>query len=228
MAATEPSGAPWDLYREIHKGLRLALFTTTVKAGSADPTNDAEVLALEDEWRDTALVLQRHHYHEDSFVDPLIDKHASHVRSNIDQDHATIEQGLNELDAQATELAESTAGERRTRLRRFYLDLSRFTAIYLDHMTYEEEVVMPELHAVLTEDELADVTAKIRGGVPPAEMCIFLRYMLPGMNMNERTNMLGGIYANAPADTFELFRHAARAALSPAEYGAVAARASFA
>jgi hypothetical protein len=37
METTGSSAVSWDLYREIHKGLRLALFTITTKAGSTDP-----------------------------------------------------------------------------------------------------------------------------------------------------------------------------------------------
>jgi Hemerythrin HHE cation binding domain len=228
MGTTDSTLPPWDLYREIHKGLRLALFTTATVAGSTDPADDAALGALRREWRDTLFVLRGHHHHEDDFVDPLIDKYASHLRSNIDQDHAAIEQSLTELDAAANALTDPTADERGVRLQRFYLDLSRFTSVYLDHMVYEEEVVMPELNEVLSDEQLADVTAAIRGSVPPPDMCIFMRYMVPGMNPDERAGMFAAMYANAPADVFEQFRRAAEAALTPADYRALAERAGFA
>jgi hypothetical protein len=37
METTGSSAVSWDLCREIHKGLRLALFTTTTKAGGTTP-----------------------------------------------------------------------------------------------------------------------------------------------------------------------------------------------
>jgi hypothetical protein len=48
------------------------------------------------------------------------------------------------------------------------------------------------------------------------------------MNLAERAGMLGDMHANAPADVFELFRSAAEAALSPAEYRTLSERAGFA
>jgi hypothetical protein len=63
--------------------------------------------------------------------------------------------------------------------------------------------------------------------VPPPDMCVFMRYMVPGMNLDERADMLSDMHANAPADVFELFRSAAEAALSPAEYRTLAERAGF-
>jgi hypothetical protein len=60
-------------------------------------------------------------------------------------------------------------------------------------------------------------------------MCVFMRYMVPGMNLDERAGMLSDMHANAPAaDVFELFRSAAEAALSPAEYRTLSERAGFA
>jgi hypothetical protein len=228
METTGSSAVSWDLYREIHKGLRLALFTITTKAGSTDPADEADIAALLSEWRDTMFVLRGHHHHEDDFVDTLIDQHASDLRTKVNEDHVAVEGMLDELDVDARDLSDAAGSERGAHLRRFYLDLARFVAVYLDHMAYEEEVVMPALNAALSDAELADVTAVIRGSVPPPDMCVFMRYMVPGMNLDERAGMLSDMHANAPADVFELFRSAAEAALSPAEYRTLSERAGFA
>ena len=226
METTGPA-VSWDLYREIHKGLRLALFGATTMAGSTDPAEEADIAALLSEWRDTEFVLRGHHHHEDDFVDTLIDELASELYTTVNEDHVAVERMLDELDAEARALSDTAGNERGAHLRRFYLNLARFTAVYLDHMAYEEEVVMPALNAALSDAELADVTAAIRGSVPPPDMCVFMRYMVPGMNLDERADMLSDMHANAPADVFELFRSAAEAALSPAEYRALAERAGF-
>jgi hypothetical protein len=47
-------------------------------------------------------------------------------------------------------------------------------------------------------------------------MCVFLRYMLPAMNPDERAAMLGGMKAGAPPEIFELFWSVAEDCL-PAE-----------
>jgi hypothetical protein len=145
-----------DLYREVHKRLRCALFTAVVEAGRADPGDPREIADLIYGWRVVRHALQAHHEHEATFVDPLVDKFVSHVRSNIDQDHATIERTLDDLDLRVTALGEAADGARAGELYRFYLDLSRLCVVYLDHMAYEEEVVMPELSGVLTDEELAE------------------------------------------------------------------------
>lgn len=76
--------------------------------------------------------------------------------------------------------------------------------------------------------QLAAVTDAIRGSVPPDEMCTFIRYMVPSMNLPERVDMLGGMHAGAPPEIFEQFRAAAEACLPAPAYRAVADAAGFA
>lgn len=83
---------------------------------------------------------------------------------------------------------------------------------------------MPALAAAATFDELLQVQIGIRSNIPPPDMCTFMRSMLPAMNLEERTAMLGGMHANVPADVFELFWATAGEVLSPAELAAVSAR----
>lgn len=63
----------------------------------------------------------------------------------------------------------------------------------------------------------------IRGSPPPEEMAAAMTYMLPAMDMEERTEMLGGI-AMAPPEIFALFRAAAQAALPGDDWARVARR----
>ncbi len=60
--------------------------------------------------------------------------------------------------------------------------------------------------------------------MPPPDMCVFIRYMVPAMDFAERLDMLAG----APPEIFELFRATAHTALPPQEYEAVALAAGFA
>jgi hypothetical protein len=158
---TEATRTRADLYDEPHRGLRRALLVTVLEAGDVEPDDDAGIEALRRHWIAAASLLRDHHDREDAFVDPLIDRFVLHARSNVDQDHATIGRGLEELDSQAARLCDSDGSGRGERLHRFYRDLCRFSIVYLEHMAYEEEVVMPELRAALSDKELADVAIAI-------------------------------------------------------------------
>ena len=71
MSATSPDAA-WDVYREIHKAMRHALFGVTTLAGATDPADEPAVRALCREWTDVRFVLDGHHHHEDEFCDVLV------------------------------------------------------------------------------------------------------------------------------------------------------------
>lgn len=227
MGASEPDVA-WDVYREIHKAMRFALFGVTELAGRTHAADDDAVRRVVDEWRDVAFVLRGHHDHEDDFCDPLIVQHAPEFRDELEAAHVVADERLAALDARVAELAGAPAAGRDRLLQSLHLDLAEFTADYLHHLRYEEDHVMPALNRALPNDALEALTGQIRGSVPPPDMCVFIRYMVPAMNFDERLDMLGGMYAGAPPEIFEMFRAAAQAALPAPDYAAVAAAAGFA
>jgi hypothetical protein len=220
--------APWDLYREIHKAMRLALFGVTTMAGAADAADATSVQRVCDEWRDVRLVLIGHHHHEDAYCDPLITRHAPSLRDTLEAEHDVADASIDRIDALVHALPGIDAGGRVGALQGLHLELADFTAQYLQHLRFEEREVMPALNVAMNNADLAAVTDQIRLSVPPPEMCVFIRYMVPSMNFVERADMLGGMHAGAPPEIFELFRAAAEGCLPADEYRAVAMHCGFA
>jgi len=222
--------APWDVYREIHKAMRFALFGVATSAGRTDAGSDEQLGSLLAEWADVSFVLAGHHGHEDEFCDPLVERHAPALRAELEAAHRWSDDAIEGLHNVAAELRASEAGSptRWEGLRQFHLDLSDFTADYVRHLRFEEDAVMPALNAAMTNDELAAVTMSIRMSVPPPDMCIFIRYMAPAMNFSERVDMYTGMRAGAPPEIFEMFRAAAHGCLPAEDYSALAAAAGFA
>jgi hypothetical protein len=218
----------WDLYREIHKAMRYALFGVTTLAGQTDAADADAVRRLRGEWRQVAFVLDGHHRHEDLFCERLIRRHAPGLLPEIEAAHRRCDAAIAQLHRLAGRLARADTHDSGALLRLFYLDLGDFTSMYLAHLRDEEDRVMPALNAAMSNDELAAVTAAIRGSVTPEDMCIFIRYMVPSMNFAERLDMLGGMHAGAPPAVFEMFRRAAEGVLAAKEYARVAQAAGFA
>ena len=132
------------------------------------------------------------------------------------------------LQAAADGIRIATPAERGRLLLGFHLALADFEASYLPHLRFEECTVMPALNAAMSDAELEAVTHQIRGSVAPGDMCIYLRYMVPAVNFTERLDLLGGMYAGAPSEVFDLFRAAAESALTPPEFEAIALAVGFA
>jgi hypothetical protein len=213
----------FDLYREVHKGIRHALFHATMQAGRVDPLDEADVQAALATQATLMQLMTAHHHHEDERIQPFIERHGGALAATVLGDHHRIEGQMVELDLVADKLASASSTDRPSVARRFYLDLAGLTSVYLVHQAVEEEQVMPALRAALSLDELIDIEMGIRMAVAPDLMARFMTHMLPAMNVYERCDMLAGM-SIAPADIFAGFRAAAEASLTPAEFSSVASR----
>jgi len=222
MSPTEPAApAPVDLYREVHKGLRLALFELTGSAGAIDASNRTSVEDFARVFADVDMMLATHHGHEDGdLLVELIERHAPRAARRVSDAHETFDRQIIELRSLVAEL---TAGGT-SNPDAIYDAVVAFTGAYLAHMDVEESDIMPALRAAVPADDLIAITMAIRTSVRPPDMCVFLRYMLPAMNPNERTATLGGMKAGAPPEIFELFWATAEASLPEADLAAVADR----
>ena len=105
-----------------------------------------------------------------------------------------------------------------------YDSVASFLVDYLAHMAFEEHRVMPALSAAASFDELLALQIGIRTTMPPPDMVTFMRSMLPAMNPDERTQMLGGMKAGAPPEIFDIFWGTAAEVLSPNQLAVVASR----
>jgi hypothetical protein len=217
----------YDFYREIHKGIRYALFTTTIAAGRLDVAADDGVEALLDAHQNVLHLLHTHHEHEDSFIQPLVEAHAPALALEVLDQHRDIEAGMVRLELLADRLATVGAPGRRGAAVNLHLDLSRLTSAYLAHQLVEETRVMPALRAVVPTEELLALDMEIRGSIPPEEMVLAMTHMLPAMTVEERADMLGGM-AMAPPPVFAVFRQAAQMILSSDDFDEVARRAGIA
>lgn len=213
----------YDFYREIHKGIRFALFHTVLQAGRLDVSDTNQVAQLVAAHRRLLELLHLHHHHEDTFVQPLVDACAPALATLVDQQHGDVEEAMAHLERLAERLATATASDRPQAAHRLYLTLTELTSMYLNHQLVEEMVVMPALRAAVPTEELLALDMALRSSIAPPVMATTMAVMLPAMNVDERVDMLGGM-SMAPPDVFAIFRGAAEAALTPTEWSQVAGR----
>jgi hypothetical protein len=220
----EASTLPYDFFREVHKGLRLALFAVTEEVGAADCGRPDIRARIATRVVETITLLHAHHGHEDAFIAPLLDGHQRRLRTIVDAGHAEIDAELLEIERLTTRLSDSEGSDAIIAGLELYHYLSLFTARYLAHMALEEGEVMASLRDAMPVRELFDVDMRLRGAVAPDLMCRFITVMVPAMNPDERFSMLAGMQAGAPAEIFERFRATAFDSLPAPEADALADR----
>ncbi|MGA9277647.1 hemerythrin domain-containing protein [Ilumatobacter sp.] len=218
VTSSPVAAPPADLYREVHKGLRRAMFEIVECAGALDATDADAVNSLRQLFADLDMMLVTHHGHEDGpLLAGLIAEHAGDLTESIEAAHAATEHQLRDLRTMVAALDARSATD-------VYDRLVAFTADYLTHMNVEERQVMPRLQAAATDDELMEIEMAIRTSVPPTDMCVFLRPMLLAMNPDERAGTLAGMKMGAPPEIFELFWGVAERTLAPADLAVVVDR----
>jgi iron-sulfur cluster repair protein YtfE (RIC family) len=213
-----------DLYKDIHKGIRVELFSVTTEAGRVDPSQGIARGALATQVADVVGLLTGHAAHEDAAIQPVLEARLPELAERIEVDHLTLEARMDDLQEMAAEVAALAVPDPAARVHRLYLALASFTSDYLQHQDVEERVVMPALEAAVGLEDVVAIHQAIIGHIPPDEMARGLSVMVPAMNVDDRTAFLGGMRAGAPAPVFEGVCSLVRSVLDPDDYQALARR----
>jgi hypothetical protein len=214
----------FDIYRNIHKGIRHGLFSVTLAAGEVDPHDQPGVQAVAQRWSDLVAVLVAHAEHEDDFVQPEIARFAPAYADEIAEAHPRLEAQMAELEILADRAAESCPEQARILTHRLYLGLASFTAEYLQHQEFEEFEVMVMLSQHLTFDELLTIDNAIVASIEPDMMAACAALMLPAMNIEDQTELYEGARMGVPAEVFDGMLMLARSVLEPVRYQALTQR----
>lgn len=217
-------GVGFDLYRDIHKGIRAELFAVTSTAGRIDPSEKAARLALQSHVRSVVELLVVHAEHEDAAVQPSIEQYIPAVAEQIVDDHATLEARMVDLQVLASDAALAEPDEQRLAVQRLYVELASFTSAYLAHQDFEERVVMPALFDAIGFEAALAINEAIVSSIPPDLMASSLAIMLPAMNIDDCTEMLGGMKMGAPPEVFAGVWALAATVLTPADHAALGTR----
>jgi hypothetical protein len=217
----------WDRHREIHKGVRFALFAVTTRAGTADAGDELSVRSLLDLFDDVAVVVRAHHAQEDECWVPVIRRYVDRLGDEVAAAHVASDRQLAALHDAAYHVRQAAPVQRAALLHAFHLDLADYTVNALTHLDVEERLVMPAVSVALIGIEPDAVGHHIGSAVPPPELFSLLRFMVPAMNFTERLDVLGALYACLPAEEFELVRKVAALALASEDYDALALAAGF-
>jgi hypothetical protein len=214
----------FDIYRNIHKGIRNGLFSVTLAAGSVDPHDAAAVKAVADRWSEMVEVLVAHAEHEDQFVQPEIERFAPAYAVEIAEAHPRLEAQMAELEILADRAAGACSEQVRTLVHRLYLGLASFTAEYLQHQEFEEFEVMVMLSQHLSYDELLAVDNAIVASITPDMMAKCAALMLPAMNIEDQTELYEGVRTAVPQEVFQGMLMLAESVLQPERYGLLLTR----
>jgi hypothetical protein len=159
-----------DIFTNVHKGIRRALFEACVALGRAG--GDREESAAARRLLHEALRFVRHHgENEDVLLLPLLRDRAPEIAARMEEAHLGIDGALAELEARAVEAP----------ARELHLRAGSFVALYLEHMREEEQDLEPRIRAALDADALSGFGRGSLERTAPGDQRMMLGWMLPAM-----------------------------------------------
>jgi len=212
-----------DLYRGVHKGIRSELFALTGDAGRLDPADEYGISALTEQVGSVAHLLEQHATTEDRHIGPVLETVVPDLADRIATGHEAFQNRFTALTTLAEDVRTST-DPRGPALHELYIELAAFTGMYLGHQDVEERDINPALESAIGFEGMLGIHTAIISNMAPQELIGGLAVMLPAMNIDDRTGMLGGIQASAPPQAFDAVWSLAGSVLSVDDYQAVARR----
>ena len=215
---------PVDLYGPIHKALRWAFGRVLSRIGSTTVTDDAAVTAVLAEVNDLIVGVESHLAHEEQFIHPAIEARRPGATDGLMADHA---EHANMIGAIRVLLAAIRSGSPSTRpalWRALYLCFADLFAENISHMAEEEEVTLPLLEELYTNEELEAIEGRILASIGPEEMLSAMKIMLPANDFEFRLAMLNGAKHAMPPEVFAGVFAKATVYLSDEEIEALAVR----
>jgi len=218
-SAATPVPPRVDLYAGIHKALRALMADTLVAVGRMDAQDGLELAQTTQRVLQMLDFMRSHLRHENAFIHPALEARAPGASGVIAHEHEEHEAEIAALAWDTTRLL-STEDEaaRAVAVLALYRRLALFMAHNFEHMHVEETAHNAVLWARYTDAELIALHDALVASIPPEEMMFAIRWLVPFMNLQERTAMLGDMRAHAPEPAFEAALAVARPHLGAREW----------
>ncbi|MFD0792724.1 hemerythrin domain-containing protein [Mucilaginibacter litoreus] len=193
----------FNVFNQIHKGLRALLFDTVMQIQQTDMSN-AEAAAPVLEQTELLLHLfDSHAYHEDTCILSAAEQHSPQVIKDFESEHETDLALSNSLRQKVTDyrLGQSDAA-RYVAGYNLYYALNDFVAFNLKHMNKEEQLLNTILWTNYTDAEILGMEHQIQQQIEPEKMLTYFKWMIKGINNTELIIWLNAVKAHAPDFVF--------------------------
>jgi hypothetical protein len=193
----------YNIFLQIHKGLRALLYETALQMQHTDFWNVEEGENAIEAVSDVVRLFEKHAATEDTLVFPSVEKYDPAVSDAFEQEHVKDHLLGNMLtEAMVSYREAAVINEKAEAGRRVQLAFTKFMVFNLEHMAKEEEVINPILWRHYSDPELMGITQVILSKLSQEDRIEVSRWMMRGLNNSEITGWLKGVEKNAPEDVF--------------------------
>jgi len=189
----------FNMFNNIHKALRVALYQNATLLQQTDFLDEEEVKQAEASTLQVLDLFESHAHHEDKYVNSALEKKEYWLAASFENEHVKDEALGKRVRGLFTAYRHSQSPYVKYQ---FGQDISiafmDFMVFNLEHMAREEDLINKALWRHYKDDQLRAISAKIVADVPAAEIAIVARLMIKGMNGTEIREWLNEIEKHAP------------------------------
>jgi len=189
----------YNIFYQVHKGLREMLYHTASLLQQTDYSNPEEATGALEQVKDVLFLFNKHAHTEDNFVLPVIEKIEPSAATLFEEEHIQDHELGNRLNS-LLYIFNSCADEPEQAIAAGAIRLAfiEFMIFNLQHMAKEESKLNELLWKHCTDDDLKNITQQIIAQIPPDTIDRYSTWMIRAMNNTEITNWLKEVKNNAP------------------------------
>ena len=205
----------YNIFYQVHKGLRAMLFETAIAIQQTDFVNPDETERCIGQVKSVVEIFDKHAHTEDNFVFTAIQSFEPSIVAVFEKEHEKdhelgerLQKSLESLQDTTTENEKLIAGQS------LYISFIGFMVFNLEHMAKEEDIINKFLWTYYSDQQLMAITQQIVSNMPPDSMSVFSKWMIRGLSNQEIIHWLKEVKYNAPVFIFEALLQTAASELS--------------
>jgi hypothetical protein len=171
-------------------------------------------------------LMHEHHIHEDEYAFPGLRNYEPELVDTLLAEHREVVRKIAEVWKIANELKVLRGREERIeigdKLNRTANDLF---AYYLTHLNGEEATLIPAMWKHYTDEQIVAIRTNVDRNIPREVFVVWMKWVLPSLNINELTDMFIGLKKGAPAPALEHMSQLAEKSLDKEKWATVKAKA---
>ncbi len=217
-SAARPVQPRFDIYRGIHKTLRLFMSDTVAGLGRCDPRSDEDVEAVLGQLESLLNTCSVHLTDENVFIHPALEAVRPGFSAKIAAEHVEHEEAIADLRDLVGFVRAQPREARSAALHRIYQATALFVAENFEHMNYEEREHNAVLWSGYDDQAILEIEHRIIASIPPDAMMAMVPWFIRGLNAVELSGMLGAMRVGMPAPAFAAVMDVAAQVLPPARH----------
>lgn len=209
----------FDIYRNIHMGLRACMMEVLLAVGRMDPEDVAELGTVLGQVRFLLRFCQMHLKKEDKFLHPAMEARAPGSTAHIAAEHAEHIAAFTTLEAAVVAVEQAPDGARLNPALALYKQLALFVGENFVHMHIEETDHNEVLWRTHSDAEIIAIEQTIIASLTPEDKPTSLRWMLPALSPQVRGMMVAMLGQQLPPEAMAGLLQMLKPHLSDANWG---------